>query len=93
MNSLRIPGFAAESSMYKTSTRYQRAPRPGRVESLVTPALCFPDGCGPCRNGIQRCCENGRIVLEDCEAPPPPVTCGPCVGVRQCSNGPRTCSV
>jgi hypothetical protein len=94
MNTLRIPGFSAEASMYRTDANYRHALLPSIIGSSVTPALCFPDGCGPCRNGKQRCCENGHIIVEDCETPPPPPTCGPCVGVRHCSDGTqRSCSV
>lgn len=94
MNTLRIPGFSAEASMYRPRTNYQRTRLQGFTGSVVTPALCFPDGCGPCRNGQQRCCENGHIIVEDCEVSPPPPTCGPCVGVRHCTDGSqRSCSV
>ena len=92
---MNLPQFTAEASLGKSSGAYRQAPLPSLLGSLVLPALCFPEGeCGPCRNGTQRCCEGGKIVIESCEAPPPPVSCGPCVGVRNCSDGStRSCSV
>jgi hypothetical protein len=91
---MNLPQFTAEASLGRANRIYRRAPLASSIGSLVVPALCFPDGCGPCRNGVQRCCEGGHIVFEKCEPPPPPITCGPCIGVRHCSNGQnRPCTV
>jgi hypothetical protein len=91
---MKMPGFTAETSLYRTNANYRLAWLPSPFGPSVVPALCFPEGCGPCRNGIQRCCESdGRIHVYDCEPNPPPITCGPCVGFRSCSDGTqRSCS-
>ena len=82
---MNLPPFTAEASLGRARRVYRRRALPSPVGSLVMPALCFPDACGPCINGKQRCCEGGHIIVEECGPPPP--TCGPCVGVRHCSNG------
>ena len=95
MVTMRMPGFTAEASTYGIGAGYRRAQRASSVGPSVVPALCFPEGCGPCRNGIQRCCDSdGRVRSYSCEPEPPPVTCGRCVGVRRCSDGTqKACSV
>ncbi len=94
MNSINMPGFTAETSLYRTNANYRLARLPSPLGPSVAPALCFPDGCRPCINGKQRCCEGGHIIIENCESDPPPPTCGRCVGFRQCSDGTqKPCSV
>src|SRR5688500_19217621 len=59
---------------------------------------CLPDPDDPndppgCRRYFRRrdCSE---VPLGSCQCPTQPTTCGPCVGVRQCSDGTqRPCSV
>jgi hypothetical protein len=62
---------------------------PGNLGCLTDPDS--PTGCR--RFFLRRDCE--IVPLAPCQGcPPPPVTCGPCVGFRQCSDGTqRSCSV
>jgi hypothetical protein len=92
---MNLPNFTAEASLDPSRGTYYRAFQPSPSEPYVEAALCFPEGsCGPCRNGFQRCCENGRIVLEECGGGTPDPVCGPCVGSRTCSDGTsRPCTV
>jgi hypothetical protein len=96
---MNIPEFTAETSLYRTSNSY----RSGRLhhvsDNRVHLASCFSDcfsGCTPdcsdlsgsARAACLRECR--RDCLEGCST----VTCGPCVGVRRCSDGTqKSCSV
>jgi len=92
---MSVPQFTAEASLWRTNGDYQAAPLPLPFGPLIVPALCSNEGeCGPCINGFEACCVNGRIRRFPCGPEPPVVTCGPCVGFRQCSDGSqRSCSV
>ena len=90
-----IPGFAAETSLYKSAGHYARA----AVYSVaggtsVIPATCSQDYCGPCVNGFQTCCEKGGYPHKvPCDGGTHPPTCGSCAGLRHCSDGStRSCS-
>ena len=96
MNNMNTPGFTAAGSLYTTNGHYRGASVGFNSSVLIVPAVCSQDYCGPCINGWQSCCvEGGYPHRVRCEAPPPPPpTCGPCVGVRQCSDGTqKSCSV
>jgi hypothetical protein len=82
-----MPGFNAEASLYRKHTNYQLAQLPSFTGASVTPALCRDGVCGPCIDGIQRCCVGGFWDKVPCEPEPPHVTCGRCIGSRQCSDG------
>jgi len=86
---MRLPGFGAESTFYKTSSGYQTGRRPeiagGLVPSQVRP-LCGPFVCGPCSNASGTCqkecsaeCADGRIITEF-----EPCPAGSCVTTPTC---------
>jgi hypothetical protein len=61
---------------------------------LPRPLGCLPDPNGDgCRIFFRRA-DCTEVALGPCQCPTPIVTCGPCVGFRQCSDGTqRSCSV
>ena len=106
LNTTHIPGFTAEASTYRTPRSYSYTVewagsadsqaglsrvRPAAGECPVIRIGChFDSELGGCFSYIQRadCSEK----YTPCICPPPPVTCGPCVGTRKCSDGStRTC--
>jgi hypothetical protein len=99
---MNIPEFTADTSLYRTSNSYRSSRLQHRADNRVHLASCFSDcvsGCTPSCSGLfgqarVACVRECRSdCLDACSAPPPPV-CGPCVGVRQCSNGTQqSCAV
>src|SRR5215475_4237003 len=70
-------------------------PPPGDGESCTPRSLgCLQDPNGDgCRIFFRRA-DCTEVALGPCQCPPPILTCGPCVGFRQCSDGTqRSCSV
>jgi hypothetical protein len=87
MNTVNIPGFTAEDSLYRTSGRYQMTRSTHRVElnaSLVQPsAAIYVDGRFVCYGevtggGFINCYPPGGGPSE-----PPEPRCGPCIRGRQ----------
>jgi hypothetical protein len=104
MNTINMPGFAAEASLYKTRGHYRLkaswadgAGEPGVFAQQIE-LECPAKGCGRCipdptssKGGRKCCCFPARCIAVECE---PTVTCGPCVGFQQCSDGTqKPCSV
>jgi hypothetical protein len=73
MNTINIPGFSAAGSLYRTNGHYRSASVGFNSGALVVPAMCSWEGCQPCQNGWQSCCDNGRFHMKRC-AP----RCDPC---------------
>jgi hypothetical protein len=88
---MSFPGFAAEAALQQVSAHHRLAWAPDQapLAARVVPAKCFPDGCGPCMNGIQFCCEDGFIRKETCPTTPPPQKCK-CTTTRCCPGKPCT---
>jgi len=98
MNTMNMPGFTAEVSLYKTINHYHMIEAIHQADGTVYAAqsgtgdpFCF----GRC---FRECIEDGfppfqcgPACRQECN---PPITCGRCVGVRSCSDGTqRPCSV
>src|SRR5688500_11676210 len=85
MNTLNVPGFTAEDSLYRTRRGNRMTGSPDRVElnaSLVQPsAAIYVGGRFVCdgevtHTGFINCYPPGR-------AEPPEFVCGPCINGRQ----------
>jgi hypothetical protein len=99
---MNMPQFTADASLYRTNRRYRLTAFLGtNLGGQVSPAVQKGFSCvvsdPNCPSGFSglfcrdfnpdNCVETGRCCTK-------PVTCGPCVGTRQCSDGSRrTCSV
>jgi hypothetical protein len=80
---MRMPGFTAEASQFKTNRHYRRAAAFARssLASSVVPAKCFNEGwCGDCKKHgdgwLQQCCLQRIMQWVECDPPPgtPPET-------------------
>ncbi len=97
MNTMNTPGFTAEVSLYNTINHYHMIGTFHQADGTVTAQIgsgdpfCF-------RLCFRECIEDGFPPFQcgpacRMQCNPPPPTCGPCVGFRQCSDGSqRPCS-
>jgi hypothetical protein len=97
MHTMTQPGFTAESSVYRTSGHYQMTAGFAAHGNVVRPQACDLTCLADCYDSCVELPPRFRAgCRQQChvECCPPPVTCGPCVGFRQCSDGTqRACSV
>lgn len=99
MSAMSMPGFTAEVSLYKTMNHYHMIGAIHEADGTVHAAQ-ISLGNPPCFvQCFQECIQEG-IPPFQCgpacrrQCNPPGPTCGPCVGVRQCSDGSqRSCTV
>ena len=89
---MNMPGFTAETSLYKTSGHYRLTTGSAGgadvhvgLAQLALPApllkgcgLCVPDSDSP--TGCSKTCiSNGEEIQQNCTCPPPPTVCDPCL--------------
>jgi hypothetical protein len=100
---MRIPEFAAEASLYRTSKNYVlttgmaglASTRLGLAEVVPSIGKC-PVGCGPCvedsdfSTGCSRTCQRAdcSTTTFQCTGCSHTTTCGPCTGTKTCCTGP-----
>lgn len=99
---MKIPGFTAESSVYRTGIQYRMTARFATNSTIMRPQACnvdcYTDCLDDCRRDIGQpklqCIRNCRIRC-DCEPPPPtptprppPINCG----THTCSAGQTCCA-
>lgn len=94
MSTMTMPGFTAESSVYRTSGYYQMTVGFAAHRNVIQPSqvTCDPGCIADCPSA----CDFDPRCTFFCERAccQPTVTCGPCVGSRGCSDGTqRACSV
>ena len=90
MNTMTMPGFTADNSLYRTSERYHMTGSSQGVElnarSVQPSAAIYQDGRFVCNgevtaNGFIDCYSIGGGLSE-----PPRLVCGPCIkGRRRCT--------
>ena len=93
----KMPGFAAEASLYRTAGIYVlESTRTGKSVSRVV--LQQIKGCTPCENGQKTCCfgydpeTGGPICKEVSCTPPPPPPPRPNCGTHSCPPGHPCCA-
>src|SRR5688500_14462622 len=97
MNATNMPGFTAEVALYKTINPYHMTATTRQAGRTVHPAQIGPDNPSCFAECFRECIQEGIPPFQcgpacrsQCNPRP---TCGPCVGVRQCSDGSqRPCS-
>jgi hypothetical protein len=95
MNIMTMPGFTAESSVYRTSRHYQMTAGVAAHGNVVQPQICDTRCLSNCRSVCRGDFPPGSAQNEcfaDCFnecCNTVPVTCGPCVCTcsRGCSDG------
>lgn len=98
MNTMNMPGFTAEVSLYKAINHYHMVGAIHQDDGTVHPAqtesgdpFCVPRCFRACIEGGGSGFQCSQECRSECN---PSITCGTCVGVRQCSDGSqRPCSV
>ena len=65
MNEMKMPGFTAEASLYKTGELYHAAIEGAHASGIVVPAIPF---CGNCDYILDRCELNGWRPRALCNA-------------------------
>jgi hypothetical protein len=90
MNTMTMPGFTAESSVYRTSRHYQMTAGVAAHGNVVQPQLCDTQCLLSCQSACKADFPRGRRRADCINIDCPDeccdnVTCGPCS--RQCSDG------
>lgn len=97
MNTMHMPGFTAEVSLYETSNRYHMIGAINQGDGTVQPAQNGSEDPFCLTRCFRACIESGgsgfQCILECRNECNPQPTCGRCTGFRQCSDGSqRSCS-
>jgi hypothetical protein len=95
MNIMNMPGFTAEASLYKTINHYHMIEAIHQADGTVHAAQldldCYSQCISECIQSDGAGAQCGPACIDECSNTA--VTCGRCVGFRQCSDGSqRPCS-